>query len=93
MANPGFEFPTPSPQSLSVGPPSWENPRGLSRDSRPASLCPATPAPVVGEPMAPRGGENWLFPAWYLRAGQGVGCGLARGFCVPERVWPLAAET
>ena len=48
---------------------------------------------MVGEPTALRGGGDWLFPAWYLRAGQGVGCGLARGLCVPKRVWPSAAET
>lgn len=54
---------------------------------------PASSAPVVGEPTAPRGGDNWLFLAWYLRTGQGVGCGLARGLCAPKRVWPLAVET
>lgn len=54
---------------------------------------PASSAPVVGEPTAPRGGDNWLFLAWYLRTGQGVGCGLARGLCPPKRVQPLAVET
>lgn len=56
-------------------------------------FCPATLVPVEGEPTAPGGGDNGLFLAWYLRAGQGVGCGLARGFCATKRVWPLAAET
>lgn len=50
-------------------------------------------SPSGGQAHSPEGGGNWLFPAWYLRAGQGAGCGLARGLCAPERVWPLAAET
>lgn len=85
--------PPQPPWSLRVGASQLEEPRGLSWDSPPALLCPASPAPAVGEPTALRGGEGWLFPAWYLRAGQGVGCGLARGLCVPKRVWPSAAET
>lgn len=50
-----------------------KTPRSLSWDSPPATPCPATSAPRVGEPTTPREGENRLFPAWYLRAGQGGG--------------------